>query len=277
MAKLINREQIAGMNIHYLFYSLDYFLDTQKELGFKSIELWGGAPHFYLDSIGYEDVKVVKKKIIERGLDVKVFTPENCTYQYQYAAQTPLLFEKSYKYFENGLHVASELGCKMMQCNSGWGYWNENREDAWKRSCEMISRLADKAGELGITMVMEALRPQESNLVTSLKDCKRMYEEINSPNLKILVDTTAMTVAGETIEDWFQTFGKDVWHMHFIDSNPYGHLAWGRGTSNLQSYLETLQKYNYTGFLGQELTEFEYFEDPKSIDRINMAAFEKFM
>lgn len=46
--KLINREQIAGMNIHYLFYSLDYFLDKQAELGFKTIELWGGAPHFYL-------------------------------------------------------------------------------------------------------------------------------------------------------------------------------------------------------------------------------------
>lgn len=30
MEKLINREQLAGMNIHYLFYSLEYFLDAQK-------------------------------------------------------------------------------------------------------------------------------------------------------------------------------------------------------------------------------------------------------
>lgn len=66
--KLINREQIAGMNIHYLFYSLDYFLDKQAELGFKTIELWGGAPHFYLDSMGYQDAKEVRKKIESRGL-----------------------------------------------------------------------------------------------------------------------------------------------------------------------------------------------------------------
>lgn len=39
MEKLINREQLAGMNIHYLFYSLEYFLDAQKEAGFKTIEL----------------------------------------------------------------------------------------------------------------------------------------------------------------------------------------------------------------------------------------------
>lgn len=64
MKKLLNREQIAGMNIHYLFYSLDYFLDAQKELGFKTIELWGGAPHFYLDSMTYQDCKEVKKKLL---------------------------------------------------------------------------------------------------------------------------------------------------------------------------------------------------------------------
>ena len=48
MEKLINREQLAGMNIHYLFYSLEYFLDAQKEAGFKTIELWPGTPHFFL-------------------------------------------------------------------------------------------------------------------------------------------------------------------------------------------------------------------------------------
>ena len=65
MKKLINRDQIAGMNIHYLFYSLEYFLDTQKELGFETIELWGGAPHFYLDSMGYLAARrdLLKKQI----------------------------------------------------------------------------------------------------------------------------------------------------------------------------------------------------------------------
>lgn len=96
---LINREQIAGMNIHYLLYSLEYFLDTQVKEGFQTIELWAGAPHFYLDTIGYQDCKEVRHKIESRGLKVKVFTAENCTYQYQVAAQTPLLFEKSYQYF----------------------------------------------------------------------------------------------------------------------------------------------------------------------------------
>ncbi len=31
------RSQIAGMNIHYMNYSLDYFLDAQERAGFESI------------------------------------------------------------------------------------------------------------------------------------------------------------------------------------------------------------------------------------------------
>lgn len=246
-------------------------------MGIETIELWGGAPHFYLDAMGYQDCKEVKRKIVERGLEVKVLTPENCTYQYQVAAQTPELFEKSYQYFSNALRAASELGCPIMQINSGWGYWNEDREEAWKRSREMLSRLADKAGEYGIHLAMESLRPQESQLVVTLQDAKRMFDEVNSPNLKILIDTTAMSVQGETIDDWFDMFGEDVWHTHFIDSNPYGHLAWGFGNRSMKEYLEALNRHHYTGYLGQELTEFDYFDDPLSIDRKNMAVYEPFI
>lgn len=277
MKKLINREQVAGMNIHYRYHSLDYFLDCQQELGFKTIELWGGAPHFYMDAVSYEDVKTVKKKIADRGLEVVCFTPENCMYQYQFAAQTPILYEKSKAYFENGLKVAAELGCKMMQCNSGWGYWNEDISEAWKRSKEMISHLLDEAAKLGLVIVMESLRPQESKIVTTLEETKRMFDEINRPNLKILIDTTAMSVAGETLEDWFKVFGDDIYHTHFIDSNPYGHLVWGQGNRDLGLYLETLDKYGYKGCLGQELTVGDYLFDPRAIDEQNIKAFEKYM
>lgn len=274
---LIDREQIAGMNIHYLFYSLDYFLDAQVECGIKTIELWGGAPHFYLNTMEYQNCKEVKKKIQSRGLEVKVLTPENCTYQYQVAAQTPELFEKSFQYFCNGLRAANELGCKIMQINSGWGYWNEDREEAWKRSREMLSKLADEAYKLDICLAMESLRPQESQLVVTLEDAKRMFDEVNHPNLKILIDTTAMSVSGETIDDWFAVFGKEIIHMHFIDSNPYGHLAWGLGNRDLKAYLEAINRHGYKGCLGQELTEFDYFHDPLSIDKKTMEAFKPYI
>ena len=39
----LQRRQIAGMNIHYLYYSLNYFLNAQADLAFETIALWGHA------------------------------------------------------------------------------------------------------------------------------------------------------------------------------------------------------------------------------------------
>ena len=243
MEKLINREQLAGMNIHYLFYSLEYFLDAQKEAGFKTIELWPGTPHFFLSYIEYSDCKHVRKLLDERDLTVKVITPENCTYQYQFAAQ-----EKRMPSFKKALDAGEELGVETMAINSGWGYWNEDREEAWKRSREMLSVLAEYAKTKNIRLAMESLRPQESNLATTVYDVKRMLDEVNHPNLKAM-----------------------------IDRNPYGHLIWGDGTHNLEEFLKAINRHGYKGYLGQEITEFDYFKDPARADKQNMKAYETFI
>jgi protein FrlC len=274
---LIEREQIAGMNIHYMNYSLEYFLDAQVRAGIKTIEFWTGVPHYYLDPTVYADCKELKKKINDRGLEVKVFTPENCNYQFQFAASKPLVFEKSFEYFSNGIKAAAELGCEIIQCNSGWGYLDETREEAWKRSVEMLSRLANVAQKQGVNLALESLRPEESNLVIRLDDVKKMVNEVNHSNLKVLIDTTAMGVAGETLKQWFEAFGEDIIHTHFVDGNPYGHLIWGDGHNNLEEFLTVLKDNNYNGYLGQEITDPKYFKDPMSHDIRNMKKFEKYM
>lgn len=273
----IRREQVAGMNIHYLYYSLDDFLDTQQRLGFKSIELWCGAPHVLLDHMGYFDAQMLRRKIESRDLTLRVLTPENCIYPYQVGAREKELVERSFRYFRNGICLAEEMGCSMMEINSGWGYWNEDPAEAWKRSREMLSRLAEEAGQHDVTLVMESLRPEESQLVNNLEKTKQMLGEINSPYIKPMADLCAVSVAGETLEDWFEAFGSDLKHMHFIDGDPYGHLIWGDGKHDLGKEIEILNRYGYEGYLGQEITDGKYFADPMAADLKNMRQFERFM
>jgi protein FrlC len=273
----IKRDQVAGMNIHYVNYSLDYFLEAQQRIGFKTIELWCAVPHIWLDHYGYYDAKQTAKKIHSHGLNVRILTPENCTYPYQIAAKEPQLLNWSKEYFSNGVRLASELGCTYMEINSGWGNWNEDREEAWKRSRDMLRFLAELAEKSGIILVMESLRPEETQLVTTLADAKRMYDEVAHPNLKIMIDTCAMGVAGETIDEWFDVFGNEIKHMHFIDGNPYGHLVWGDGKHHLGKFIESINKYGYSGFLGQEITDARYFAEPEKHDLRNMRNFERYM
>ena len=168
--KLLRPDQVSGMNIHYKFYSLEYFLESQMRAGFKTIELWAGSPHFFLSNLEYDDCKKVSKMARERGLTIQVITPENCSVPYQFAAGDPDLYAKSFEYFKKGLDAGEELGCKVMAVHSGRGYLNEDREEGWKRGRDMLARLADYAGTKGITLAMESLRPDETNLATTVDD-----------------------------------------------------------------------------------------------------------
>lgn len=274
--KLIDREQITGMNCHYYNYSFEYFLDSMQRNGYESVALWAGAPHFFLDYMGYSDCKRIRRKISERNLKIKCFTPSSGTYGYQMCMQPKEQNARCLKYYLNGIKATAELGCTMMSMNSGWGYWNENFEDAWKRAEDMIFKLCLAAEKEGIILTMESLRRAESQLCWNLALTKKMFEEIGHPALKIMIDTTAMAVAGETIEEWFEEFGSAVVNTHFVDGTPYGHLAWGDGEQNLEHWLKTLKKYSYSGPLGLEITHRRYYQSPEEADRKSMAALETF-
>ena len=275
--KLIDISRISVLSLHYNNYTLDYFLDCQAKLGIKNVELLSAHQGLWMDEYGYQDPAPIRRKLEDRGLSCPVFTPENCAYGYQFAAKEPEHIERSFGYFSNGIRLANELGCEYMEVNSGWGYWNEDKQEAWKRSAAMLHRLAEVAKENGITLVMESIRPEESQLVINLEAAQKMLKEVNHPNLKGMVDTCAMGVAGETLEDWFQALGSDIRHMHFIDGTPYGHLVWGDGNHHLGRFIEVLNRYGYEGYLGQEITDGRYYMDPAAADLRNMKNFERYI
>ena len=99
----------------------------------------------WLDHMRYYDAKRDSAENRKPRLAVHKLTPENCTYPYQFAAKEPEHIERSFGYFSNGIRLANELGCEYMEVNSGWGYWNEDKQEAWKRSAAMLHRLAEVA------------------------------------------------------------------------------------------------------------------------------------
>ena len=277
MMGLISREQIAGMNCHYYNYSLKAFFASMQRNGYQTVALWGGAPHFYLDYASFSSCKGIKRLANEYGQKIQCFVASSGTYGYQIGMQQKDQAERCFAYFSNGIHAAAELGADQMCVNSGWGYRNENRSEAWKRSAEMLSRLADVAREDGVILTMESLRQAESLVAYTCEDVAQMLDEINHPNLRAMIDTTAMRVAGETMEQWFERLGSRIVNTHFVDGTPYGHLAWGDGCQDLEGFLQTMKKHSYTGLLGLEITARRYYEKPEEADRQNMAALERYL
>ena len=93
-----------------------------------------------------------------------------------------------------------------------------------------------------------------------------------------MIDTCAMGVAGETIQDWFDAFGSEnIIHTHFIDGTPYFHMIWGEGRRNLGADLKALYDNHYQGLISQELTVAGYYLDPFEYDRKNLEAFSEYL
>jgi len=274
MSKKIKRKQIAGMNLIYKWHTFEYFLESMEELGFESISLWGGPPHFDCDYLSYQDCKRIRSQVKGHGLDITGFLVTGSNYRYQIATEEPFQREHVFQYFRNGILACEELGSPFLSINSGWGYLNHDREEAFKRSGDMIRRLCEEAQKHGVLIAMESLKSCETNLVVTLEDTLRMEREVDHPAFRLMADTGAIAYNGERLEDWFQTFGKRIETMHFVDGM---HLAWGDGKSTLDDMMISILRHDYEGSLALETSGGGYFRDPKEADRKAMKILERFI
>ena len=265
------------MGIHYHYYSLDYMIEAQKRAGYTAMELFCAAPHVQMTSEGIADRHELVKKLTESGQRIICVTPDNCMGPWQYAAKGKETIEQCRRYFRSALELAADLNCTKVACHSGWGLSDESVEEAWKRSVDFMSWYAQEAEKLGITLVCESLRPEETNLVNTLEKLRRYLKETDSKAIRPMIDTCAMAVAGETLEEWFKAFGNEIMHMHFVDGTPYGHLAWGDGNRRLDEYMDAIGRYGYTGALTQEITDGRYYTMPDAADLQSFRALSRYM
>lgn len=250
----LKKEQYAAMNIHYRFYPLEYFLDAEQEIGVKSIELHGTSPHVMLRPDAMSDFKAIREEIEKRGMKCVAFTPESALYQYALGMSKPFLVEKSYQYFCNAIKATRDLGAKIMCLCCAGGYEDQPKEEVFNMTVEALKKLAPVAEAEGITIAVETVTRDQSVIMHTIADLKKLLEAVGAPNVKACLDICAARCAGETIDDWFAAFGKDLVHIHFTDGRPGGRLVWGQGTHPLDDYIDALNKNGYEGFLGQNFS-----------------------
>lgn len=263
--KHLKKNQISVMNIQYKYFPLTMFLDDAVRNNVENIELWGAAPHFYLDDMTYQDVTAVRREIEKRNLRLVCYTPEQCVYPINIAAPHKETRRRSVKFFEDSIRVAGELGTDKVLVTSGTGYFDgSDDQEAWKWSRENLYSLGELAEHYGVTLALEVLRHDESNLVYNLPTLQKMLKELNHCAIGGMIDTIPMALAGEHPAQYLEALGDRLVHVHFIDGAPRGHLAWGDGVLDMNAYLSEFDEYGYSGFLSLEITDGRYFMNPSA-------------
>lgn len=267
--------KVSVMNYNYQRYPFEFFLDSMVRLGVEAIELWAAEPHLYVDDLPPERLRQIRNEIIKRDLKVVCFTPEQCVYPVNIAAKDERLRQRSIEYFRKSIQVAVELGSPLLLVVPGSGYFNEDKEEGFKRSCDSLQRLGEEAGKAGVSIVMETRSPMGTNLVNTISDLRRLVTEVNSPYVKPMLDTVPMYMAQETVEMYLETFGQDLLHVHFCDGDGKGssNMAVGDGIFPMRDYFKALNQ-GYAGYATLELVVNKYYLEPeqeirKCLDRLN--------
>ena len=258
--------KFAPMSYHYLRYPIEKFLDKVEQSPFDSIDLYCSAPQLNMFDYPLQRLVDLEHKIRERNLSVMMITPENCTYPINFCTQDVITRESSIRYYQRAIDTAEFLGCPSVQISTGFGYFNQPRDEAWKYCRDSVRTLADYCEKKNIKLLLEELKDTTTNVLITSKDILKMLNEIDSKAVAGLVDTDQMTYANESIEDWFNTLGDKLQHIHFNDR---GHTVPGDADFPMKAYYEAIKQCGYEGTVSYEICDRRYYIDPdKAIDDI---------
>ncbi len=264
----IELNQFAAMNMIYNRHSFAYFLDSLERLEIRNFELWTGAPHLCHLFSSLADAQKVRREVLRRDLKIVCVTPEQVMYPYNIAAADQGLRSASLEYFYKYIDMTAELGVDKMLCCAGWGDYQDDTSEAWKRSVDGLQKMNRRAEQAGIILAFEILCPFESNLVNNLETTERMMQEITSDSFRLCVDTVPVRLGQNTLDEFFSIFGGRICHVHLTDGTPTGHVPFGTGSHPLKEHLEALSKYNYDGFITLEIGDTSWSAKPEQATRI---------
>ena len=141
----LNWKQLAGVNLEYRLYPFEYFLAAQQRLGIRTIELWGGAPHFLLSYDEVQDCIALRRQVERFGLTVGAFAPECVTYPFPMCSGVPHIQRKALGYYSNAIHAAAELGASVVPLSCAGTLKDEDPALGFERAVEMLRVGADEA------------------------------------------------------------------------------------------------------------------------------------
>jgi protein FrlC len=271
------RERLACSGVHYRYYPFTYFLDNQRQRGFKTMDLWAGPPHAAIYHDACPDIHGLRRQLDAAGISVSALTPECRLSHYSLCASGAYAKDKSLNYFANAIRTAADLGVPIVALGCHGAAWDHGREAAFRSAMETLRHIAPLAAKTGVTLAVETAPAYESCVLNTIEELNRLLDGVAHPNVQACLNITAAACAGESLGEWFSHFGDRIVHAHFADGRPGGYLAWGDGLLPLDEYIDALNEYGYKGSLGLLINNTHYLEKPEEADRSLVQAFKPFL
>ena len=228
-----------------------------KEIGYDFWE-WNGGAAF----IPTKDDEAWKKhrdeKILSAALPIRSvngFLPGNFRLTGPKAS-----FDEPLKYAETLCRRADEVGVKTIVFGSG-GARNvpgdicgpkdqmPDPEKGVEQYTDFCRQLAARISDLKVCVVIEPLRPKESNIINYVWQGLQIVEDVNSPRIQQLADLFHMTMGREPAESIVKA-GCRLKHVHIAEKTTRQYP--GKDGYDFSPYFDALKKIGYSGGISCE-------------------------
>ncbi len=167
------------------------------------------------------------------------------------------LREKSWRHIEALIALCADLGDdgvmvfgspKQREATGGL-----SPKEASRNFVDGLQTIAPRAGERGVTMLVEALPTNQCDVITSLAQAAEVVKEIAHPAVRTMFDTHNAVEEAEPHATLIERYFDIIRHVHV---NEMDGTQPGTGGYNFRPVLETLARKNYAGWVSLEVFDF---------------------
>jgi sugar phosphate isomerase/epimerase len=123
------------------------------------------------------------------------------------------------------------------------------REAQYAGAVEVVRRLAEYAGQRGVSIAIEPINRYETNFLTSIDKVLSLLADVDRPAVRVLADTFHMNIEEADLRAAISLAGGRLGHVHLVDSNRW---APGGGHIDFPQILRALRAIGYDGYLSGE-------------------------
>ena len=149
------------------------------------------------------------------------------------------------------IDLAGSLGAPAI-IGSMQGRWEGcvAREQSLVWLAEALEKLAPRAANYGVPLLLEPLNRYETNVLNRVEDCMAFLDTLRTQNVKLLCDLFHMNIEEAGISDAIRRVGSRLGHVHFADNN---RRAVGAGHLAIAPVVQALRDVGYDGCVSAEI------------------------